>query len=89
MSKIGESPVSIRNYWLEKHIEDENATYEDGTGFVWEYDCRVTIVEPLIRDTAHFAMDVAKRSEAPSMFDEGDAVLKCIEGDYDIAIAKS
>ena len=28
MSKVGESPVTMRNYWLEKHIEDENPTYE-------------------------------------------------------------
>ena len=89
MSKIGESPVSIRNYWLEKYIEDENATYEDGTEFVWQYDHRIRIVEPLIRDTAHFGTDVARLSQEPSFVREGEAVLACIEGGYDIAKAKS
>ena len=89
MSKIGESPVSIRNYWLEKHIEEENATSEDGTEFIWRYDNRIRIVESLIRDTAHYGRDVARLSQEPSFTSEGDAVLECIEGGYDIAKAKS
>lgn len=88
MSKIGKSPVRIRNYWLEKHIEEENATGEDGTEFIWQYDHRMGIMEPLIRDTVYFGLDVAKLSKNRSSFDEGDIVLKCIEGSYDIAEAK-
>ena len=45
-------------------------------------------MEPLIRDTAYFGLDVAKLSKNRSSFDEGDTVLKCIEGSYDIAEAK-
>ena len=46
MSKIGESPAQFRNYLLEKYIEDENARYEDGSEFIWQYDKRMNIVEP-------------------------------------------
>ena len=88
MSKIGKSPVRIRNYWLEKHIEEENATGEDGTELIWQYDHRMRIVEPLIRDTAYFGSDVAKLSKNHSLVGEGDTVLKCIEGSNDIAQAK-
>lgn len=88
MSKLGESPVRIRNYWLEKHIEEENVTGKDGAVFIWQYDHRMKIVAPLIRDTAYFGTDVAKLSKKHSFLNEGDTVLECIRGSYDIAEAK-
>lgn len=89
MSKIGKCPVSMRNYWIERSIQDENATYDDHTEFVWQYDQRMKIVEPLIRDTACFAADVSKLCQRPSLMSEGAAVRECIEGVYDVGKARS
>ena len=89
MSRVGASPVDLRNYSLERHIEDETATYEDGTDFVWQFDRRMKIVEPLIRDSAHFGVDISKLLKVPSPLDEGEAVLDCIKGVYDIEEARS
>lgn len=89
MSKIGESPAQFRNYLLEKYIEDENARYEDGSEFIWQYDKRMNIVEPLIRDTAEFGADISRLYKNPSSFDEGEVVLECIRGSYDAVKARS
>ena len=88
MSRTDESPVRLANYSLEKWIEDENRSYADGTEFVWQYDQRMKIVEPMIRDTARFGVDLIQQSKVPSSFDEGYIVLECIDGSYDIAKAK-
>ena len=89
MSKTGKSPAQIRNYLLERYIEDENARYEDDSEFIWQYDKRMDIVEPLIRDTADFGVDIARLSKSPSAFDEGNLVRECIRGIYDAENARS
>jgi len=88
MSKIAENPVKAANYCLEKWIEDENATYEDASEYVWQYDQRMKILEPLIRDTARFSVELLDYLNIPSSFDEGDVVLECIRGTYDAEQAK-
>ena len=89
MSTIGNSPAQIRNYLLERYIEDENARFEDGSEFIWQYDNRMNIVERLIRETADFGADIVRLSNSPSAFDEGHLVRECIRGSYDAANARS
>lgn len=88
MSKIGHSPAQIRNYLLEKYIEDENARYEDGSEFTWHYDNRMNIVEPLLRDSAEFGAEILRLPKNPSSLDEGEVVIECIRGSYDTVRAR-
>ena len=74
---------------LEAYIENENAAYKDGSEFIWQYDYRMNIVEPLIRDTAAFGADIVRLSKNPSAFDEGEIVLECIRGSFDSSKAKT
>ena len=88
MSKIPEPPIAVRNYWLESHIENENGEQPDGADHVWQFDQRMAIVEPLIRETAKFGVDICNSRQRPSILSEGQVVLECVEGRYDASKAR-
>ena len=89
MSKIDASPIVVGNYLLEARIERETAHYADGTDFVWRYDQRMKIVEPLIRETAKFGVELIERVRSPSLLDEDELVMGCLEGKYSYIQAAS
>ena len=82
MSKIDKLPIVVANYLLEARIEREAAHYADGTDFIWRYDQRMKVVEPLIRETARFGVELIERARSPSLLDEGELVMDCLEGKY-------
>ena len=86
--KISEPPIEVRNYWLEGHIEKETGKSVDGTDDVWQFDQRMKIVEPLIRETAEFGVEICDPERRPSILSEGEVALECIEGRYDLLDAR-
>ena len=70
------------NYWLKRHIEIEGLNLE------WNLD-REEMLKTLIKETSHLVVDLERLTPNPSPFDEGEAVVQCIEGTYDREKAKS
>ena len=71
----------MENYWLKRHL--------DLASLRLRFDLRrLKILEPLLRETAYFAVDLERTKRTPSWLDEKDILAACKEGTYDYEEAK-
>ena len=72
----------MENYWLKRYIETSTQRLAFNLA-------RIKILEPLIRETAYFVVDLERIRQTPSWFQEEEILAECLEGTYDHDKAKS
>ena len=89
MGRFDDRNALIRNYQLERDIEQSTVRNADGSQHTWKFNSRIETCEPFIRSSVDFAATIGSMVKTPSLLDEGQAAIQCLEDTHDPKKARS